>query len=112
MSSTADILRTTIRIAADHPSLAGHFPGRPIVPGVVLLDHVLQAIQQHQRCALRAMPVVKFLQPVLPDDSVDVEISVSRSDGGELRASFRGTRASTLVLEGSFVLSDAAGDGS
>ena len=110
MSAATDILKVTIRIAADHPSLAGHFPGRPIVPGVVLLDHLLQAIQQHRRCTLRAMPVVKFLQPVLPDDPVDVEISVSRSDGGELRATFRGTRDSTLVAEGSFALSDAPGD--
>ena len=29
----------------DHPSLPGHFPGRPVVPGVVLLDRVLAAIE-------------------------------------------------------------------
>ena len=32
-------------ISADHPSLPGHFPGHPIVPGVVLLDRVLEAIE-------------------------------------------------------------------
>ena len=32
-------------VASDHPAFAGHFPGRPIVPGVVLLDLVQRAIE-------------------------------------------------------------------
>jgi len=31
-------------IRADHPSLPGHFPGAPLVPGVVILDEVLEAL--------------------------------------------------------------------
>jgi 3-hydroxyacyl-[acyl-carrier-protein] dehydratase len=38
----------TLRIAPDHPSLSGHFPGFPIVPGVVLLDETLHAIERLQ----------------------------------------------------------------
>ncbi len=33
----------TLRIAPDHPAFAGHFPGKPILPGVVLLDAAVQA---------------------------------------------------------------------
>jgi len=32
-------------IAADHPAFPGHFPGKPILPGVVLLDAVLHAVR-------------------------------------------------------------------
>ena len=44
MSSTA--FQRDICVAADHPSLPGHFPGAPLVPGVVLLEHVAQALRE------------------------------------------------------------------
>jgi len=57
-----------IDIPADHPAFAGHFPGTPILPGVVLLDeafHViataLDAAPDH--CTLTA---VKFMNIVRP----------------------------------------------
>jgi 3-hydroxymyristoyl/3-hydroxydecanoyl-(acyl carrier protein) dehydratase len=38
-----DAFRTALRIEAAHPALAGHFPGNPVVPGVVLLERVAAA---------------------------------------------------------------------
>lgn len=61
------------RVPADHPSLAGHFPGRPIVPGVLLLDAALTALDA--ATGLRAplqLVRVKFLAPVLPEEPVSV----------------------------------------
>jgi 3-hydroxymyristoyl/3-hydroxydecanoyl-(acyl carrier protein) dehydratase len=50
---------------ADHPCLAGHFPGRPVVPGVALLD----ALAVHLG-PLAALDGVRFLAPVLPGEDV------------------------------------------
>ena len=51
-------------IAPDHPALAGHFPGRPIVPGVVLLDRSLRlagSLAPGQRWCIAQ---TKFVRPV------------------------------------------------
>jgi len=68
--------RRPLTIPADHPAFAGHFPGRPILPGVVLLDAVARAIAAG--LALEVTPLwrvdtVKFLQPALPGDSLTLE---------------------------------------
>ncbi|MDQ5911649.1 MAG: 3-hydroxyacyl-[acyl-carrier-protein] dehydratase [Pseudomonadota bacterium] len=60
-------------IPADHPSLAGHFPDNPIVPGVVLLDEVIQALSDWRPDAQAVgMPVVKFLAPLRPEQPFSV----------------------------------------
>ena len=60
-------------IAADHPAYAGHFPGRPILPGVVLLDRAQRALEQ--ACALRisGLALAKFLSPVLPGEALELD---------------------------------------
>ena len=59
-------------IAADHPAFAGHFPGQPIVPGVVLLDEAVRALAAHAACEPTAIDlgVAKFLRPVKPGEAV------------------------------------------
>lgn len=53
---------------ADHPAFAGHFPGKPIVPGVVLLDWTIAAIEAAEKCKILPgkLSVAKFLGPVSP----------------------------------------------
>ncbi len=68
----ASTFRGTIVIAADHPSLPGHFPQQPVVPGVLLLDHVAAALQRWRRLQIAKLVQVKFLQPLLPDQSAEL----------------------------------------
>lgn len=60
-----------LAIPADHPAYAGHFPGRPILPGVVLLDATLAhlATLQGRPEAVR-IKSIKFLSPVVPGESL------------------------------------------
>lgn len=56
-----------------HPAFAGHFPGRPIVPGVVLLDQaILFAEREYTHAnALWQVGNAKFLSPVGPGEQLD-----------------------------------------
>jgi len=90
-------------IPADHPSLPGHFPGRPLVPGVVLLDHVIAAIEAgHGPLPALGLPQVKFLQPLLPGEEAHIEIT-----GAAPRWRFRVLRGDTLLASGDVVTADA-----
>ena len=69
-----------MRIAASHPALPGHFPGHPVVPGVLLLEAVAAALPQHTGGALRVtgFPAVKFLAPLLPEQEFDIVFAAKR----------------------------------
>ncbi|MCY1551383.1 hypothetical protein D9M68_877100 [compost metagenome] len=64
-----DTAEFTWSLPADHPAFAGHFPTRPIVPGVVLLDHALLLAAQMRGAVPGAgwqIAQAKFFVPVGP----------------------------------------------
>lgn len=62
-------------IQASHPSLEGHFPNNPIVPGVVILDEVFNIVKQLKPAlTIATIAMVKFTHPLLAEQCVTVEL--------------------------------------
>lgn len=70
-----------LHIPIDHPAFAGHFPGSPIVPGVVLLDEALHAIAASEGLSLATcyLSSVKFLSPLTPGVAVLLTYEVQKN---------------------------------
>ena len=97
---------TTLYIAPDHPAFAGHFPGAPIVPGVVLLDAAVFAFLQ-SRCPPASdqgaktncqISSAKFLSPVGPDETLVISFATSASGNTRFDISSGSRKVATGTL--------------
>jgi 3-hydroxymyristoyl/3-hydroxydecanoyl-(acyl carrier protein) dehydratase len=66
----------SIAVAADHPAFDGHFPGHPVLPGVVLLAQVLAGVERWLELPVDTalIRVAKFHAPVLPGSTLAIEL--------------------------------------
>jgi len=56
-----------------HPSIAGHFPGNPIVPGAVIVENVVRAFSElHNTKKIISLSLVKFIKPIATNQKVAV----------------------------------------
>lgn len=99
MSATAQTVTASFTVPLNHPALPGHFPGNPVVPGVVVLDHVIGVLTANRvpLLRLRKLKQVKFIEPLLPNQEATVTAEV-----GETSLSFSVTRGSRTIAKGSF----------
>lgn len=84
---------TSLSFAAGHRAFAGHFPGQPIVPGVLLLDAAVHAVQQALEAgggeaAACRVNAAKFLSPVAPGEILN--LSWSDTGKGQIRFDIAG----------------------
>jgi 3-hydroxymyristoyl/3-hydroxydecanoyl-(acyl carrier protein) dehydratase len=92
-------------IAKNHPSLSGHFPGEPIVPGAVLLDCIREAIRTtYPQTRISKLLWTKFLNPVAPGQRFIVCLDRRGS-----RVGFSGKSEGVDILKGHLELARVVG---
>lgn len=98
MTDTDDLARYVrpLRFDAAHPSFAGHFPGRPIVAGVLLVEQAAEALREWRGTGVQQVIDAKFLAPLLPDEDAELEL-VALAEG---RYRFTVRRDADTLLRG------------
>jgi 3-hydroxymyristoyl/3-hydroxydecanoyl-(acyl carrier protein) dehydratase len=91
-------------VAGTHPALPGHFPGRPIVPGVLLLDEVLRGIESRIARSVAGLQQVRFVSALLPGETARVSL---QSDEQRVKFVVQAQRdgAAATLASGSVLLS-------
>ncbi|QDE37974.1 hydroxymyristoyl-ACP dehydratase [Luteibacter pinisoli] len=96
MTDAASTHAHAFRFAADHPSFAGHFPGRPIVAGVLILEQAAEALAAWRGASVRQVVDAKFVAPLLPEQDAVLELT----DAGERRYRLQVRRGDEVLLRG------------
>jgi 3-hydroxyacyl-[acyl-carrier-protein] dehydratase len=106
--------RVTVRVPVERAGvqMAGHYPGFPIMPGVLLIDCVRQAAGSALGTELRLCRIdrARFARPLLPGDELELSL-VMRERGTRIAVRARGARGDGLMAaELSVVLEPVVSD--
>lgn len=83
-------IQTVKWITANEFYLAGHFPGEPILPGVMTLEGLVQSAiflvaesfaRGRLRCCLEKVARVRFKKAIVPGDRVDFSVQLTGKEG-------------------------------
>jgi 3-hydroxymyristoyl/3-hydroxydecanoyl-(acyl carrier protein) dehydratase len=93
-------VKASLTLAADAPYFTGHFPGRPILPGVVALALMAEAAARvaGRDDPLHTIPFARLRHAAVPGDRL--EVSARKATGGRIRADL--TRGETLIANAAF----------
>jgi 3-hydroxyacyl-[acyl-carrier-protein] dehydratase len=93
----SETAHATFRVPASHPIFAGHFPGMPLVPGVMLLDWVLRELAVVLGVEPHGLRIreTKFFSPLRPEERADLFLTP-----GTGRHEFQILRSGQLVASG------------
>ena len=80
-------------VTINEPYFTGHFPGRPVMPGVLQLEAMAQAAgilmlrrigKANQIAFFMSADKVKFRRPVEPGDQLEIKVRLTKSRAGKL----------------------------
>jgi 3-hydroxymyristoyl/3-hydroxydecanoyl-(acyl carrier protein) dehydratase len=93
-----------VRVSAQSPWFEGHFPGRPVLPGVAQLAMVFDVIQGALDAPVRVLEVsrVRFKQMILPEDHLRVWAEPQAKREGAY--TFRITKQAEVVCSGTMIV--------
>jgi 3-hydroxymyristoyl/3-hydroxydecanoyl-(acyl carrier protein) dehydratase len=84
-------MTSAFTINPDHPALPGHFPGNPVAPGVVVVEHLIAALARlHPERTCTGVRRMKFLRLLRPGEAVEIVFGEAKADGITVRASVAG----------------------
>ncbi|HEX4085497.1 MAG TPA: 3-hydroxyacyl-ACP dehydratase FabZ family protein [Chthoniobacteraceae bacterium] len=100
--------------AASEPFFRGHFPGNPLVPGVILAEAAAQtagiaAGEPGRIYHLSAIRQMKFIKPVGPDSLVEFTATKTGGMGGLLQFQVTAAVNGAVSAEGIIILAAASG---
>jgi len=97
------------RFSSHEPFLQGHFPGNPIIPGVLITEALAQTAGiaiggPGKMFLLTAIRAMKFLRPVRPEERIDLFAECLNEMNGLAQCAVRATCKGESVAEGQLVL--------
>ncbi|MFN3431688.1 MAG: 3-hydroxyacyl-ACP dehydratase FabZ, partial [Candidatus Sericytochromatia bacterium] len=101
-------------VTANEPHFTGHFPDRPIMPGVLIVEAMAQvgavlmlqeAAHQNKLAVLAGIDGMRFRRMVVPGDQLRIEITVLKFRGGIGKVAASATVDGQLVTEGELLFS-------
>ena len=106
-------LEATLLFNPDHEVYLGHFPGQPVVPGVIQLQIVKELFEQHLKRKLKLISMLqaKFLMIIVPDKQVAlISISYKHTDEGSFQvdASISSNQLTATKLKAVYCLSESS----
>jgi len=107
-------LRAYKNVSVNEPFFEGHFPGHPVMPGVLVLEALAQAsailayrstgFDPTQKVTyLMAIDAAKFRRPTVPGDRLELEVEVLRFKGSILKTRGVAKVDGEVVAEGEFL---------
>jgi 3-hydroxymyristoyl/3-hydroxydecanoyl-(acyl carrier protein) dehydratase len=99
-------LRLPVAVPPGGPLFEGHFPGRPILPGVGLLDLTLRALTAAGASpTLREIAILRLRRPVEPGEQMEIQVKACDLDG---RTRLEVRRAAEVIANGVVVVGEAS----